>query len=253
MPRENLKSYLNEKLISICLHKKLFTYLNKGKKIEKSNTALIYLYEKKMNRKFLDLEKKIIFLHKSSLKKKSFNIWDEEKQLICFNTRYGCSGMFLGKKSYIHIEEFLSLKDIYKQIFMYKKGLSSVFQWILKSLKTYLSIQQVLLYVSLKNINVIVNRFYLRTKFTINPNYICWTNCKNFKTIFNVLLHRRNADFNSYYNMSSILARIRPAILKVAYFGISSFVFFSIESGFSINCPFYLKKKKRKYKYSLYN
>jgi hypothetical protein len=246
MAHERSRSYLNEKLISIFLRKKPFTYLNKGKKIEKSNTALIYYYEKKMNQKFLYLEKKIIFFSRSNLKKKPFNIWDEEKQLICFHTRYGCSGVFLGKKSYIHIEEFLSLKDIYKQILMFKKGLSSVFQWILKSLKTYLSIQQILLYISLRNLNVIVNRFYLRTKFTINPNYMCMSDYKNTKTIFNVLLHRRNSDFNSYYNMSSLLARIRPGILKVAYFGISSFVFFSIESGFSINCPFFLKKKKNK-------
>jgi hypothetical protein len=248
----NSKIYLNQKLISIYLHKKPYNYLNKGKKIEKSNTALIYYYEKKMIQKFLDLEKKIIFLHKFSLKKKNFNIWDDEKQLIGTYTRCECSGLFLGKKSYIHIEEFLSLKETFKQIFMFKKGLSSVFEWILKSIKTYLPIQQILLFISLRRLNIIVNRFYLRIKFTINPDYICWSDCKDFKTIFNVLLHKRNSDFNSHYNISSLLARIRPGILKLAYFGISSFVFFSIESGFSMNSPFFLKKKYKK-KFFLFN
>ena len=241
---KKFKKYLN----NIDLYKNRIINFRKGEKLEKANTSFNYYNEKKKIQTFLASEKKLIFYFKFISRKKYFEIWDNERKLIYFFHQYKYSGIMLSQKFFIHIEELLSNNNIHIQNIQMKKNSPQIMELILKGLKSYLSIQQVLLYISLKKFKLEVNRFYLRKKLSINPNYICWPKKKNLKLFFNVLLHKNNENFKSYINIFSLLSKVKPGLLKIAYFGISSFVFFSIDAGFFINCPISFKKKLKKKK-----
>jgi hypothetical protein len=243
MSSQQAKTRSKEYLIplSLCKQKKKNSII--GKKKEKSNTSLNYCYEKNKIQIFLINEKRMLFYYNLNIKKKTFKVWDNKRKLICLTNQSEYFGIILAQKYYIHIEEFLCFNIIRNQISSFKKSPPKMFGLLLKAFKSYLSFQQILLFISLKKFELMISRFYLRNKFVINPNYICWSKKKNFNFIFNIILYQTNTTFSSYFSIISLLAKIKPGLLKLAYFGLTSFVFFSIEAGVFIDCPFYAKKK----------
>nr|UXY87627.1 hypothetical protein CcurKRNrm1_p097 [Cryptomonas curvata] len=248
MRNQKIKKYLRKELIHFNFYNQIKKKLSNKKKKDKSNTSLHYFFEKKKVQNFLIDEKKTVFCYNLSIKKKRFKIWDKEKKLVYFGSQSEYHGILLAQKRYIYIEEYLGLNPLENQPINLKKNLCKILRLFLSCFKSYLHIQQILLYIYLKDLGLIVSRFYLRTKLAINPDYICWSKKKKVNFIFNIILHKTNTIFDCYFNISTLLARVKPGLLKIAYFGLSSFVFFSIEAGFFINCPIYIKQKKYKKK-----
>nr|UXY87140.1 hypothetical protein 1634Bnrm1_p100 [Cryptomonas sp.] len=218
-----------------------------GKKIEKSNGVLTYHQQENTNRqKFLKNEKKSLFFFFKSTEKQAFAFsWDIDKKLINLPDRLKHTGMFISKKAYIHIEEYLSLKTNHKPSEIYGKTISSTLRWIIRAYNSSLSFQEVLLFMSFKNFNYSINRFYMRTECLLNPNFICWSGKKDTSKIFYLIIYKLGLAGNFSYDISAFCAMIKPSVLKIACFGKSSFVFFSIESGFSFYCPLYMKKTNK--------
>jgi hypothetical protein len=122
---------LKRSSLSLIPCNKLLKILVKKKKIEKCNTSLTNVYEKKKISNFLLTEKNLIFFLKTISKKISYDLWDTEKKLIYFSKHIGCHGLFLAKKVYIQIEDFLSFKQICKKFVLFEKRGLNVSKWIL--------------------------------------------------------------------------------------------------------------------------
>jgi len=101
-------------------------------------------------------------------------------------------------------------------------------------------IEKIFLFTVLQN-SMNINRFNLNDNWSYDPHYIGQFKKKDLEVTFGIFLAKKFFEFSFYTNISILFPKIKPVQLKLAYFGTTCFVLFSIEVGFLANFPVYIK------------
>nr|UXY86719.1 hypothetical protein CparaKRNrm1_p088 [Cryptomonas paramecium] len=216
---------------------KKYSKFIKQKKIEKTNNSVTFFSEYTQRVDFLELEKKQNHF-KFSFKKKNMCFWNKEKKIFYFGNESGFHNLFLDHKFCFYVEKYFNFKKKYKKKKSYTS--SSYTQSFEILSRIHISIEKILLFTVLQNF-MNVNRFNLSNSWSCDPHYIGQFKKKNLEITLSIFLAKKFFEFGFYIDVSVLFFKIKPIQLKLAYFGTTCFILFSVEIGFLINSPVYIK------------
>jgi len=222
-------------------------------KKEKTNPCFVsrkeFLDEKNF---YTNNKKKTYFLNNNFTQKKKSS-WNKERKLfdnLFFSKKNLIRGLVFRTRPFFYVEEFM-LENFPTIDFLFMK---SPFFFDILFLGKFSKIiwNNFLLIFQLKKHGFYAQRFRLFEKIPLKPQFLCWGSEKNFNNIFGLISFGKTFYLRSFHLISVMLMKLRPLSLKIAIFTKESILFFSIDNGFSSNCPLfsykYLKKKKKYFK-----